>query len=161
MSVSLISLKQIPTANIMSNPTQVPWFLQTRVPTTHCSKMNSNFPLRGHSTTTWTEFCHFLTPPPPPPPYVDSFYSLSVDKSRQFLTQPPSLHLVHVVIEWPLNSFTKYRIQEAGAFKNRRPDRAKYCRTWTTLHFSLKREMGPIIEKGWVIMSFEGVWILK
>ena len=22
-------------------------------------------PFRGHSTTTWTEFCHFLTPPPP------------------------------------------------------------------------------------------------
>ena len=21
--------------------------------------------IRGHSTTTWTEFCHFLTPPPP------------------------------------------------------------------------------------------------
>ena len=32
--------------------------------------------IRGHSTTTWTEFCHFLTPSPP--------------------------HLVHVVIECPL-----------------------------------------------------------
>ena len=33
---------------------------------------------------------------------VDSFYTLSVDKNRHFLT--PSLHpyLVHVVIEWPL-----------------------------------------------------------
>ena len=27
--------------------------------------------LRGHSTTTWTEFCHFLIPPP----CVDSFYT--------------------------------------------------------------------------------------
>jgi hypothetical protein len=35
--------------------------------------------------------------------------------------------------------------------------REKYCRTLTTVHFALKREMGPIIEKGWVIISFEGV----
>ena len=26
----------------------------------HCEKKHN----RGHSTTTWTEFCHFLTPPP-------------------------------------------------------------------------------------------------
>ena len=38
--------------------------------------------LRGHSTTTWTEFCHFRTPLP----CVDSFYTLSVDKNRHFLT---------------------------------------------------------------------------
>ena len=63
--ISLMSLKQIPTANIMPNPTHVPGFLQKSVPTTHCSKMNSNF---------------------------------------------------------PLNSFTKYRTQEAGALKNRRPE---------------------------------------
>ena len=56
--------------------------------------------VRGHSTTTWTEFCHFLTPPPS---CVDSFYTLSVDKNRYFLT--PSPHLVHVVIEWPLKRF--------------------------------------------------------
>ena len=41
--------------------------------------------VRGHSTTTWTEFCHFLTPPP----CVDSFYTLSVDKNRHFLTPSP------------------------------------------------------------------------
>ena len=35
----------------------------------------------------------------PPPPCVDSFYTLSVDKNRHFLTPPP--HLVHIVIEWP------------------------------------------------------------
>ena len=40
------------------------------------------FPLGGHSITTWTEFCHFLTPLP----CVDSFYTLSVDKNRHFLT---------------------------------------------------------------------------
>ena len=51
-------------------------------------------PTRGHSTTTWTEFCHFLTP------CVDSFYTLSVDKNRHFLT--PSTHPVHVVVECPL-----------------------------------------------------------
>jgi hypothetical protein len=32
---------------------------------------------------------------------VDSFYSLSMDKNRHFLTPLPP-HLVHVVIEWPL-----------------------------------------------------------
>ena len=37
------------------------------------------FSIRGHSTTTWTEFCHFLTHP-----RVDSFYNLSVDKNRHF-----------------------------------------------------------------------------
>ena len=42
--------------------------------------------LRGHSTTTWTEFCHFFIPPPF---CVHSFYTLSVDKNRHFLT--PSL----------------------------------------------------------------------
>ena len=47
---------------------------------------------RGHSTTTWTEFCHFL----------DSFYTLSVDKKRHFWPPPP-LHLVHVVVECPLS----------------------------------------------------------
>ena len=41
--------------------------------------------LKVHSTTTWTEFCHFLTPPP----YVDSFYTLSMDKNRHFLTSSP------------------------------------------------------------------------
>ena len=59
--------------------------------------------LRGHSTTTWTEFCRFL----PPPPCVDSSYTLGVDKNRYFLT--PSPHLVHVVIEWPL---TYLKIQQ-------------------------------------------------
>ena len=44
-----------------------------------------DFKLRGHSTTTWTEFCHFLTPPP----CVDSFYTLSVDKNRYCLTPSP------------------------------------------------------------------------
>ena len=39
--------------------------------------------------------------PPPPPPCVDSFYTLSVDKNRHFLTPSPP-HLVHVVIECPL-----------------------------------------------------------
>ena len=59
---------------------------------------NSNLSnIMGHSTTTWTEFCHFL----PHPPCVDSFYTLSVDENRHFLTPSPP-HLAHVVIEWPL-----------------------------------------------------------
>ena len=52
---------------------------------------------RGHSTTWWTEFCHFLTHPPN---CRDSFYTLSVDKNRHFLTPSPP-HLLHVVIECP------------------------------------------------------------
>ena len=51
--------------------------------------------LGGHSATTWTEFCYFLTPSPLS---VDRFFTLSVDKNRQFLTPSP-LHLVHIVIE--------------------------------------------------------------
>ena len=35
---------------------------------------------RGHSTTTWTEFW------PPPSPFMDSVYTLRVDKNRHFLT---------------------------------------------------------------------------
>ena len=52
-------------------------------------KLDLRIFIRGHSTTTWTKFCDFLTPPP------------CVDKNRHFLT--PSPHLVHIVIEWPLN----------------------------------------------------------
>ena len=54
--------------------------------------------LRGHSTTTWTEFCHFLMPPPP---CMGSFYTLRVDRNRYFLTPSPP-HLAHLIIEWPL-----------------------------------------------------------
>ena len=39
------------------------------------------------------------------PLIVDSFYTVSVDKNRHFLTPSPP-HLVHVVIEWPLNDMT-------------------------------------------------------
>ena len=40
----------------------------------------------------------------PPPPCVNSFYTLSVDKNRHFLTPSPR-HLVHVIIECPLRNF--------------------------------------------------------
>ena len=71
--------------------------------------------LGGHSTITWTEFRHFLTPSP----CADSFYTLSVDKNRHFLTPSPP-HLVHVVIEWPLKihkpTYTTFPIK--NTFKN-------------------------------------------
>ena len=54
---------------------------------------------RGHSTTTWTEFCHFLTLPPP---CVDSFHTLSVDKNRHFWPPPPLILSTYLVIECPL-----------------------------------------------------------
>ena len=60
--------------------------------------LGKNAYLEGHSTTTWTEFCHFLTPPP----CVDSFYALSVNKRKQHFLTPASSNLVHVVIGWPL-----------------------------------------------------------
>ena len=46
----------------------------------------------------------FFDPPTSPgSPRMDSFYTLSVDKHRYFLTPFPLLpHLVHIVIEWPL-----------------------------------------------------------
>ena len=53
--------------------------------------------IRGHSTTTWTEFCHF------DPPNAWTIYTLSVDKNIHFLTPSPP-HLLHVVIEWPLTT---------------------------------------------------------
>ena len=40
----------------------------------------------SHLTTTWTEFCHFLTPQ-----CVDSYYTLRVDKNRHFCFPPPPL----------------------------------------------------------------------
>ena len=47
--------------------------------------------LRGHSTTTWTEFAIFAPLPPP----------LRGQRQTFFYTLPTT-HLVHVFIEWPL-----------------------------------------------------------
>ena len=58
------------------------------------------FHLRGHSTTTWTEFCHFLTPPLLRGQFL---YSKRGQKQTFFDTLPS--HLVHVVIEWPQINF--------------------------------------------------------
>ena len=49
----------------------------------------------------------------PPPPCQDGFYTLSVDKNRHFLTPSPP-HLVHVVIEWPLDkSLTSRQVDKS------------------------------------------------
>ena len=64
--------------------------------------MNSNC-FRGHSTTTWKELCHCLTPPPTP--LCGQFYTLSVYKNRCFLIPFPP-HLAHIVIEWPLTNIS-------------------------------------------------------
>ena len=50
--------------------------------------------IREHSTTTWTEFCHFLTPLPS----LDSFHTLR----QTFLIPSPPPQLVYVVFECPL-----------------------------------------------------------
>ena len=52
----------------------------------YCSTMHFTFPkrpitqLRGHSTTTWTEFCYFFDPPT----LRGQFYTQSVDKNRHY-----------------------------------------------------------------------------
>ena len=56
--------------------------------------------LRGHSTTTWTEFCYFLTPPE-----WTVFIPWAWTKIDIFYPLPP--HLVHVVIEWPPNEISQ------------------------------------------------------
>ena len=45
------------------------------------TKYTNKIHIRGHSTNTWTEFCHFLTLPSP---LRGQFYTLSVDKKRKF-----------------------------------------------------------------------------
>ena len=70
----------------------------------HSLKLCAN-PIRGHSTTTWTECCHFLTPP-----CVDSFYTMNVDKNRHFYTlnvdknrhflTPSPPHLMNLYRSW-------------------------------------------------------------
>ena len=60
---------------------------------------------RDHSTTMWTEFCHFLTPP-----LRGQFYTLSVDKNKHFLTPSPP-QPVHVIIECPLRMRSAIKIQ--------------------------------------------------
>ena len=54
--------------------------------------------VRGHSTTTWTEFYDFFSPPPPA---WTVFIPLAWTKTDILDPLPP--HLVHVVIEWPLS----------------------------------------------------------
>ena len=51
------------------------------------------FVVRGHSTTTWTEFCHFLNPPSPA---WTVFMPWALTKKKIFFDP-------HVVIEWPLS----------------------------------------------------------
>ena len=55
--------------------------------------------IRGHSTTTCTEFCHFLTPPL----LGQSLYPERGQK--QIFFDPLPHHVVHVVIECPLIMF--------------------------------------------------------
>ena len=60
---------------------------------------------RGHSTTTWTEICHFFTPPP----LRGQFLYPERGQKQTFLTPSPP-HLVHVVIEWPLPFFFSHSL---------------------------------------------------
>ena len=54
------------------------------------------FQLRGHSTITWTEFCHFLTQS------LRGQFLYPEHGQKQTFFDPFPPHLVHVVIEWPL-----------------------------------------------------------
>ena len=55
--------------------------------------------IRGHSTTMWTEFCHFLTP------LRGQFLYPERGQKQTFFDPPP--HLVHVVIECHLSIIYK------------------------------------------------------
>ena len=57
----------------------------------------------GHSTTTWTEFCHFFTPLP----LCGQFLYPECGQKQTFFDPP---HLVHVVIECPLRTFTPCKL---------------------------------------------------
>ena len=59
----------------------------------------SDYILRGHSTTTWTDFYTFWTPPP----LRGQFVYPERGQKQIFFDPPP--HLVHVVIECPLIRF--------------------------------------------------------
>ena len=54
---------------------------------------------RGHSTTTWIEFCHFLTPPPAWTVFIPWAWT-----KTDIFWPHPTTHLVHVVIEYPLGN---------------------------------------------------------
>ena len=51
----------------------------------------------GHSTTTWTEFCHFW------PPHLCGQFLYPERGQKQTFFDPLPPHLVHVVIKWPLS----------------------------------------------------------
>ena len=55
--------------------------------------------------TTWTEFCHFLTPPP----FLCGQLLCTERGQKQTFFDPLSPHFVHVVIEWLLR-WTVFRI---------------------------------------------------
>ena len=72
--------------------------------------------VRGLSTTTWTEFCHSLTPPP----LLGQFL---YPERGQTLFDPLPPHLVHVVIEGPLNTQDGIRACRVEFF----PPKNKIC----------------------------------
>ena len=65
-------------------------------------KIVAKHAIRGHSTTTWTDFCNFLTPYPLRGQFL---YPERGQKQAFFDPLPP--HLFHVVIEWPLSDMSR------------------------------------------------------
>ena len=81
------------------------WFMYSEYhrlsSTTDTLSYTDNKFYKGAFKTTWSEFWKVFTP-------MDSLYTLRVDKNRYFLT-PSSPHFVHIVIEWPLREFKKFK----------------------------------------------------
>ena len=66
-----------------------------------CVFFYSHLSLRGHSSTTWTEFCHFLTPPP----LRGQFLYPKRGQKQTFFDPLP--HLVHVLSYWMAPKFNR------------------------------------------------------
>ena len=94
------------------------------------------FELRGHSTTTWTEFCHFLKH------FAWTvFIPWALTKTDIFWPLPPS-YLVHVLIKWPLSKI--FDVSKIFALPDTLLKSKNYCISCITLK-------QKIIQKVWNI----------
>ena len=84
-----------------------------------------------------------------PAPCVDSFYTLSMDKNRHFLTPSPP-HLVHIVIECPLIKRLQNRIRfktlSKQKYNRNEIERSLYFLMIKNFYFSLVKTSSRYLE---------------